>query len=49
VQWKKQDAAGLAITLAIGRREPTGDGILYLNVAKTNLEQQTLIVLYRLD
>jgi hypothetical protein len=49
VQWKKQDAAGLAVTLAIGRRVPTGDGILYLNVAKANLEQQTLIVIYRMD
>lgn len=49
VQWKNQVSAGPAITFAIGRRKPTGDGILYLNVAKANLEQQTLIVIYRMD
>jgi len=48
VQWKKQDA-GSAVTLAIGRRQPTGDGILYYNVAKANFAQQTLIVIYRMD
>ena len=48
VQWKKDDAP--VAKLAIGRREKTGDGILYYDVGATAKgPEQTLIVIYRLD
>jgi hypothetical protein len=49
VQWKKEDVPP-AVTLAMGRRRPSGDGILYYNIGPgANGPGQTLIVFYRIE
>jgi len=48
VQWKNDGTSAPVVTLAVGRRQKTGDGILYYNVSE-GINQQTLIVVYRLN
>jgi hypothetical protein len=50
IQWAKSKIGGSSITLAVGRRDETGEGVIYYNVTgSANGSQDSLIILYKID